>query len=122
MVELTDDEILQIRDLASSCPPVGRLLEFYTIVSSSPYYESYCTARAQVTEWNDEISKGVAKIKTNADDADKTFERVLAYLKQQTSILSDLDAMRSKMTPSEQEDVAKKGKIKKIVSAGQVAV
>lgn len=132
MEPITEDQIAKLKELAKKNTDVAALLDFYQIVTESPYYDTYITLYSQIQDWNDQLTikpereiivdnDGIketgkitpGKIDLFADKDSKEFERVFKYFSDIVGILDAMDAIRGKLTPEQQKDAAKDRRLTK---------
>ena len=117
---MTDDALRQLREMGLREPLVAELVKEYDAIMSSEVLETYMTLKAHVRDWNDQlrIEKSAGKTKGRIDlfahKETKEFDRVFRYFSEIDSIIGTLERLRSKLTPSEVEDVKAKAKLNKI--------
>jgi hypothetical protein len=130
---ITDTELQSLEEIASKEPLVGKLLDAYKEFANSPYYDTYITLFAQISDWNDQlkiaehpetvsvtengitVEKSVLKGKIDlfADKDSKEFDRAFKYFAEVVLLLDAMDKIRDRLNPKEKVDAEKAKKINK---------
>lgn len=119
MTEINEQDLFHLQSLAQTDAVVARFLEWYNFITFSPHLDSYITLATSLTDWNQQIRD--SNIKITSDD--KSFDRALNYSKVMGDLNDQLEKLRIKMSPVQQEDAIKTlkaEKLKKAVGSGVV--
>lgn len=117
----------------SKDPVVERLLEFYEFVTGNSHYESYVAREVTLQRWNNDLIAQPVSILTSGTNTvtsidedginekeiakeeakkDKEVDRVLKFLEKQPTLLEGTEAIRVKLTGTEQEKLTKESRLK----------
>jgi hypothetical protein len=115
---LTETQVKEIEALAKKNDAVAEMLSEWKRFTESPYADSYITLYNQLTDWNAQLEireintpegkRVVGMIDIFSDKDSKEFDRAFKYFTDITKLLDILDAIRGKMTPSEQKEVSER--------------